>query len=213
MGRSTEVAAGADESSAATPGTVLGLTGWQWFNPPSAWAASDAAFDITTDRDTDLWVRTHYGFVRDTGHALLRPVPAAFTLRVTFAGDYRDQYDQAGLLLRLDATNWIKTGIEYVDGRRQVSAVVTRDVSDWSVAPLDGPATGPVTVELERAGDSVTVRYGTDGAEPSTLLRLAYFPEGAAATAGPMCASPDGSGFTTRFTDLRLAQSPAPAAG
>ncbi|MCA1217425.1 DUF1349 domain-containing protein [Streptomyces sp. 8L] len=216
MGRSTELAdaaPGGPAAPTAPSGAVLGLPGWEWFNPPAAWAASGDGLDITTDRDTDLWVRTHYGFVRDTGHALLRRVPASFRMRVTFTGGYRDQYDQAGLLLRLDATSWIKAGVEFVDGRRQVSAVVTRGVSDWSVAPLDGPVAGPMTVELDRRGDTVTVRYGADGAAATTLLRLAYFPEGVAAFAGPMCASPEGAGFTARFTGLRLEELPAPAGG
>ncbi|MFJ9210540.1 DUF1349 domain-containing protein [Streptomyces sp. NPDC102264] len=185
--------------------SCLGLTDWTWLNRPAQWAAYDDALDITTEPDTDFWVTTHYGFVRDTGHALLRPVPANFRLRVTFSGDYREQYDQAGLLLRLDEKNWIKTGIEYVDGRQQLSAVVTREVSDWNVVPL-AHLTGtpaPVTVELRREGDTVTILYGLDG-EPGTMLRLAYFPPGAAAQAGPMCASPDGTGFTTRFTALGL---------
>ncbi|MEV4973911.1 DUF1349 domain-containing protein [Streptomyces scopuliridis] len=185
--------------------SCFGSTGWTWLNRPAQWAASDDALEITTEPDTDFWMTTHYGFVRDTGHALLRPVPASFRLRVTFSGDYREQYDQAGLLLRLDEKNWIKTGIEYVDGRQQLSAVVTREVSDWNVVPLahltDTPA--PVTVELQREGDTVTILYGLDG-EPGTMLRLAYFPPGVAAQAGPMCASPDGTGFTTRFTALHL---------
>ncbi|QXE33165.1 DUF1349 domain-containing protein [Streptomyces sp. GMY02] len=192
------------ESATGTE-SCLGLTDWTWLNPPAHWAAVDDALDVTTAPDTDFWVKTHYGFVRDTGHALLRPVPASFRLRITFSGDYREQYDQAGLLLRLDEKNWIKTGIEYVDGRQQLSAVVTREVSDWNVVPLahltDTP--GPVTVELLREGDTVTVHYGVDG-NPETMLRLAYFPPETAAQAGPMCASPDGKGFTARFTALRL---------
>ncbi|MFJ2113717.1 DUF1349 domain-containing protein [Streptomyces sp. NPDC087850] len=186
-------------------GACLGLTGWTWLNPPAALTSGDDALEVTTAPDTDFWATTHYGFVRDTGHALLRPVPAAFRLRVTFSGAYRDQYDQAGLLLRLDERNWIKTGIEYVDGQPQLSAVVTREVSDWNVVPL-APSTplGPVTVEVAREGDTVTIRYGLDGGEPVTMLRLAYFPPGVGAQAGPMCASPDGTGFTARFTALRL---------
>jgi regulation of enolase protein 1 (concanavalin A-like superfamily) len=191
-----------------TEGTerALGQEGWRWLNRPARWSGSSDALEVTTDRDTDFWVRTHYGFVRDTGHALLRPVPAAFRMRVTFDGGYRDQYDQAGLLLRLDANNWIKTGIEYVDGHQQLSAVVTREVSDWSVVPLGAVAEGPapVTVDMRRAGDTVTVSYGIGADAPETLLRLAFFPEGTAAQAGPMCASPDGGGFTTRFTEFRF---------
>ncbi|MEV7682035.1 DUF1349 domain-containing protein [Streptomyces sp. NPDC088341] len=183
--------------------SCLGFTDWSWLNPPAHWSPYDDALDVTTAPDTDFWVTTHYGFVRDTGHALLRPVPGNFVLRATFTGDYREQYDQAGLLLRADEKNWIKTGIEYVDGRQQLSAVVTREVSDWNVVPLahltDSPA--PVTVEMRREGDTVTIHYGIDGS-PATMLRLAYFPPDVAAQAGPMCASPDGKGFTARFTSL-----------
>jgi regulation of enolase protein 1 (concanavalin A-like superfamily) len=194
-----------ESGSSAGTASCLGFTDWRWLNPPGHWAPYDDALDITTEPDTDFWATTHYGFVRDTGHALLRPVPGSFRLRVTFSGDYREQYDQAGLLLRLDEKNWIKTGIEYVDGHQQLSAVVTRDVSDWSVVPLAQVTDRPsaVTVEMRREGDTVTIRYGF-GDTPETLLRLAYFPPEAAAQAGPMCASPDGKGFTARFTALRL---------
>lgn len=184
----------------------LGLDGWRWLNEPSSWKTDDEGLEAATDPDTDFWVTTHYGFVRDTGHALLRPLPSRFRMRVTFAGRYQDQYDQAGLLLRADEQNWMKTGIEYVDGRRQLSAVVTRGVSDWNVVPLErvlGEAEA-VTVEMERDGDTLTVRYGAAGQEPDTMLRLAYFPPDAAVSGGPMCASPDGTGFTTRFTGLHL---------
>jgi regulation of enolase protein 1 (concanavalin A-like superfamily) len=185
--------------------SCLGFTDWNWLNPPARWAAHDGSLEVTTDPDTDFWSTTHYGFVRDTGHALLRPVPGEFRLRLTFGGAYHEQYDQAGLLLRIDEKNWIKTGIEYVDGRQQLSAVVTREVSDWSVTPRAYTTDVPpaVTVELRREGDTVTVLHGNDGVA-ETLLRLAYFPPGAPAQAGPMCASPDGRGFTARFTSLRL---------
>lgn len=189
--------------------TVLGLAGWSWLNEPRSWAVVDGAggggaLEVGAEHGTDFWVATHYGFVRDTGHALLRPVPGAFRMRVSFEGAYREQYDQAGLLLRLDDRTWVKTGIEYVDGRRQVSAVVTRGVSDWSVAPLADGEPSLVTVEMRREGDAVTVTYGTGAGEPSTLLRLAFFPPDTPAQAGPMCAAPDGGGFRTRFSGLRV---------
>lgn len=56
-------------------------------------------------------------------------------------GYYKELYDQAGLVVRLDEKNWLKTGIEYVKGVQNVSAIVTREVSDWLVVPRqDSPA-------------------------------------------------------------------------
>ncbi|NYI07605.1 DUF1349 domain-containing protein [Allostreptomyces psammosilenae] len=200
----------------STTVTAFGLDGWRWLNEPELWGPREnGTLAVLTDPDTDFWRTTHYGFVRDTGHALLREVSGAFRMTVTFRGDYREQYDQAGLLLRIDDRNWIKTGIEYVDGAPLLSAVVTRELSDWNVVPL-GPLAGrpeSVTLDLHRQGDTVTIRYGWDGAEPEHMLRLAYFPPGTAAQAGPMCASPDGKGFWTDFTTLTLTEEPAAATG
>ncbi len=177
------------------------INGWSWFNEPATWSAERDTISITTDPDTDFWRTTHYGFVRDTGHLFGRRAEADFTLTATFRGDYREQYDQAGIAIRIDERNWIKSGIELVDGHQQISAVVTREFSDWSVAPVPAPAS--VTITAERTGDAVTISYGVDGADPMTLLRLAYLPPGPV-TAGVMAASPTGRGFTTTFTGVGL---------
>lgn len=174
-------------------------SGWRWLNEPRRWTADT----ITSDEDTDFWRTTHYGFVRDTGHVLGVDRDGDFELTVTFSGAYAEQYDQAGIALRIDERNWIKSGIELVDGRQQVSAVVTRDVSDWSVVALDEPPE-KVTVKAARTGDTVTVSYGLNGAPPATMLRLAYFPPELSVLAGVMCASPTGKGFTTRFENITI---------
>lgn len=177
--------------------TAFGTAGWRWLNEPKRWTTDDG-LRVTTDPDTDFWRTTHYGFVRDTGHVLGVDTTGDLTLTATFAGEYAEQYDQAGVALRIDERNWIKSGIELVDGQQQLSAVVTRDVSDWSVVALPDGAER-VTIRAARAGDTVTISYGLDGAEPRTMLRLAYFPPELSVLAGVMCASPTGKGFMTRF--------------
>ncbi|MET0132692.1 MAG: DUF1349 domain-containing protein [Kibdelosporangium sp.] len=172
---------------------VFGTDDWTWFNEPSDWTV-DGGLTVTTDPNTDFWRTTHYGYDRESGHILGRRVSGDFKLRATFEGEYRDQYDQAGVALWIDGANWIKTGIELVDGRQDLSVVVTRDVSDWSVVPAPGDAR--TTIELDRTGDTVTIRSGEN------MLRLAYFPPNVPVLAGVMCASPDGTGFRVRFSDV-----------
>jgi regulation of enolase protein 1 (concanavalin A-like superfamily) len=175
---------------------AFGSDGWTWFNEPAEWAVDGSSLTVRTDAGTDFWRTTHYGFIRDTGHILGRTLEGDFTLSATFAGSYTDQYDQAGIALRIDSSNWIKTGIELVDGHHQLSVVVTRDVSDWSVVPA--PSADAVTISATRVGDTVTVLAGT------TMLRLAYLPPAVPVLAGVMCASPDGAGYRVRFSDVSL---------
>ncbi|TDE55719.1 DUF1349 domain-containing protein [Nonomuraea mesophila] len=180
---------------------AFGETGWHWLNPPREWTADDG-LSLICDPATDMWRETHYGYTYDSAHMFGRTLPGDLRLSVTFTGDYAEQYDQAGALLRIDEHHWIKAGVEYVDGGFHLSTVVTREFSDWSVLPL-GRVADRVTFTLERAGDAVTVRYGLDGDPPETMVRLAYFPPGRPAMAGAMAAAPVGKGFAVRFGDVR----------
>ena len=174
--------------------------GMTWMNPPPHAAETDGILHVRTGDRQDFWRRTFYGFVHDDGHALLAPTEGAFSAEVTFEGDYRAQYDQAGLMLRVDESVWIKAGVEYVGGRRWLAVVVTLGRSDWSQLPLAGD--GPVGLRLTRKCDAVWVQYRTEG--DWVMARLAHLPADLPALAGPMCCSPSREGFEVRFWDFRL---------
>ncbi len=131
----------------------------EWLNEPPEWEQRGDLLIVTAAPETDFWRKTHDGGIRDSGHAFLQPWTGDFIAEVALSADYRDQYDQAGLMVRLDETIWLKCGIELLDAVQQVSAVVPRDVSDWSVVPLPAP---PTTLRLlvDRVGGTIEVRYG-----------------------------------------------------
>jgi hypothetical protein len=175
----------------------------EWLNEPPRWSEQDGALCVVTGDKTDFWRTTHYGFVRDSGHFRFERVRGDFTAEVTVSGDYRELYDQAGLMLRLDAEHWLKAGIEYVEGRRMLSAVVTREFSDWSTVPAF-EAPDPLRLRLSRHGSAVRVEWAS--AAGFAMLRLAYLPERAAALVGPMCCSPERAGLEVRFADFRIGE-------
>jgi regulation of enolase protein 1 (concanavalin A-like superfamily) len=177
----------------------------QWYNEPRAWVAQGDTITVTSDAKTDFWRKTHYGFVRDNGHFYYQSTTGDFDAQAKISGQYSALYDQAGLMLRVDEHNWIKTGIEFVDGIQQVSAVVTRDYSDWSVVPLpQHPAA--LWLRVTRQGSAIEIHYSLDGAN-YTLLRLAYFPPVETVQVGLMCASPDGDGFPAAFEGFKISSS------
>jgi uncharacterized protein len=179
----------------------------EWLNEPSTWALTGddletGTLEVVTGLETDFWSVTHYGFTRDNGHAYLDRAEGDFVAQVKFSGEYTELYDQAGLMIRLDEKHWIKAGVELEAGQLYLSAVVTREFSDWSVIPLE---TRPeaVYLRLERAGDAVRVDYALDG-ERFEMLRLAYFPPNAPVDVGPMACSPKRAGFKAQFTNFKL---------
>ncbi|MCX6031315.1 MAG: DUF1349 domain-containing protein [Chloroflexi bacterium] len=173
-----------------------------WYNEPKIWSAADDAITITADHDTDFWRKTHYGFIRDNGHFYYQEVSGDFRCDVKVSGCYAALYDQAGLMVRGNAETWLKCGIEFVDGVQHVSAVVTRDFSDWSVVPL---ASNPESLwlRLTRTGPAVEIAYALDGSH-YTLLRLTYLTDAAHLQVGLMCAAPKGGGFLTTFEQFTI---------
>ncbi len=173
-----------------------------WYNEPRAWTVRGDTITVTSDAKTDFWRKTHYGFIRDNGHFYFESVTGSFVAEVKISGSYSALYDQAGLMVRVDETNWLKCGIEFVDGVQHVSAVVTRDYSDWSVLPLpQNPAALWLRVALK--GSTIEVHYSLD-ATSYTMLRLAYLPPAEIVCVGLMCASPEGDGFSTTFEGLKI---------
>jgi regulation of enolase protein 1 (concanavalin A-like superfamily) len=175
----------------------------QWLNEPARWSAADRTLIVTADPGTDFWRTTHYGFVHDTGHLYGESFGGDFDLSVRVRGAYAAQYDQAGVMVRVDERRWLKTGIEFVDGQIRFSTVVTLDYSSWAVASLS-PGLTELELVLARRGDAVEVHYRAD-ADPPELAAVVYLPPGEAVLAGPMCAAPEGDGFEVTFRDLRIA--------
>jgi regulation of enolase protein 1 (concanavalin A-like superfamily) len=173
-----------------------------WLNEPRKWSGDAASLAMTADPGTDFWRVTHYGFIRDSGpfHYLEREGDFEASVKVT--GRYREQFHQAGLMVRIDGRNWIKAGIEYVDGFQNVSAVVTREVSDWSMAPCPGSPES-IRLRLLRKGDYVQVSYSFDGTAFS-VLRLAYFPPGVKAQIGLVAAAPGKEPFEALFEKFEV---------
>lgn len=176
---------------------------FSWLNEPPVRDLESGGLRLRTGPETDFWRETFYGFTRDSGHAWLRPVSGDFTAEVTVRGVYEALYDQAGLMLRVDAETWIKAGIEYTDGLMHFSVVVTHGVSDWSVIPLpDAKSTDAVKVRLTRHGDAVRVQFSVTGG-PWQMARLCPFPA-ADARIGMMACSPQRARLEASFTDFAV---------
>jgi len=169
----------------------------RWSHEPKQWTAKDGVISATVDPGTDFWRVTHYGFIRDNGPFYFEEQSGDFEALVHVTGKYRELYHQAGLMVRVDEKNWIKTGIEYVNGVQNVSAVVTREFSDWSVVPrTDSPES--VWLRLKREGNFVQIEYSFDGSKYE-MLRLAYFPPGVKVQIGMVAAAPGKESFEVRF--------------
>lgn len=178
------------------------FTEGRWLNAPATSQITSDALQIVTDDRTDFWRKTHYGFVRDSGHFLAFDVEGDFTASVCVEGLFEQLYDQAGLMLRLDEERWIKTGVEFTDGVRFLSTVVTNGVSDWSIGrPFE--VEDRFMIRLTVSGGAVRIQASKDGST-WPMLRLCPFPQASRYQIGPMACTPERAGLTVRFREFSL---------
>ncbi len=173
-----------------------------WLNEPERWTAQGDSLEIVTDKATDFWQKTHYGFCRDSGHFLGFRTAEAFTAELRVKCDFQELYDQAGIMVRIDAEHWVKAGIEFSDGRAMLSSVSTNGQSDWATAPYEHDA-GDFWMRVTVAGGVVRLQASADG-KSWPLVRLAPFTKSQSYWVGPMACTPERGGLPVTFTRFSL---------
>jgi regulation of enolase protein 1 (concanavalin A-like superfamily) len=110
-------------------------------------------FSISAPPSTDIWVKPP-DTKRFNAPILYQTLPlSSFSkARVSVSANWKEQYDQGGLILVVKQqdgdTHWVKTGLEFYDGRPMAGTVAASDRgADWSLLPVPGGGQS-VTVEM-----------------------------------------------------------------
>ena len=178
----------------------------QWFNEPEQWEIKDKSLSMFVTPQSDYWRISHYGFTVDDAPFYYATYGGEFEVKVKVTGDYKARFDQAGLMLRIDHENYIKAGIEFVDGKFNLSTVVTHKTSDWSVITLDKPVPY-IWIKAVRRLDAVEIFYSFDD-KTYTMMRNAWLQDNIPVKVGFMAACPDGGGFNVKFENFKVKHLP-----
>jgi regulation of enolase protein 1 (concanavalin A-like superfamily) len=178
----------------------------QWFNEPAKWDIKDKALTMFVTPQTDYWRISHYGFTVDDAPFYFANYGGEFEVKVKLTGSYKARFDQMGLMIRTDQENYIKTGVEFVDGKFNVSTVVTHKVSDWSVTTLD-KVPPFIWIKAVRRLDAVEIFYSFDDVN-YVMTRNCPLQDNHPVMVGMMAASPDGQGFEAKFEHFTVKHLP-----
>lgn len=191
---------------AAATGQAQTLEKMQWFNEPQSYEIKGKTMVVDVPGHCDYWRISHYGFTVDDAPFYYAVYGGEFEAKVKISGDYKVRFDQAGLMIRIDKENWLKAGIEFVDGKFNLSAVVTHHTSDWSVITLDRPVDS-VWIKAVRRLDAIEVFYSFDDKQ-YTMMRNCWMQDNTPVQVGLAAACPDGEGFKARFDNFQVKHLP-----
>jgi uncharacterized protein len=141
------------------------LNKYQWMNKPRHSVVEKNQLIIETEAGTDLWQRTYYGFQINNAPAFLQEVEGDFSFVVkTEFEESNFQYDQCGLLLYIDAENWVKVSVEYENESisRLGSVVTNLGYSDWATSDI-AATTSEMWYRLSRREQDFYVENSPDG--------------------------------------------------
>ena len=177
-----------------------------WFNEPEQWEIKNNSLSMFVTPQSDYWRISHYGFTVDDAPFYYATYGGEFEAKVKISGAYKARFDQAGLMIRIDEENYIKAGIEYVDGKYNLSTVVTHKTSDWSVISLDKPIPY-IWIKAVRRLDAIEIFYSFDD-ETYVMMRNAWMQDNTPVQIGMMAACPDGNGFNVSFEQFKVKHLP-----
>lgn len=207
--------------------------GFEWLNEPPEWNDDGSTMTLVPGPQTDFWRRTLEDkltdedfaalglttgqYVVNNGHLYYSEADGDFTVSVKVAGEFSSQYDQAGLMVRQDDENWIKYGLEIVQGtwadryEYRGSAhllgctFTSHGWSEWSVLPQFPQEPSVIWLRIIREGHSFFVDFSLDG-EEFNLIKLCSMPDATRLQVGRYATAPTGNGFPVTFTDYGLTE-------
>lgn len=180
---------------------------FHWFNEPE-YSIDGDRLKIRTSPDTDFWQSTHYGFKRDNGHCLLTKVQKDFSMTVRTVFKPEKQYDQCGLIVRLDSENWIKMSTEFEDGNhsRLGSVVTNLGYSDWATIDVH-TSINEMWYRIQNKGNDFLLEFSRNGSKWQQL-RIAHMHEiFRRVSVGVYACSPMDSSFSAGFDHFQLSDS------
>ncbi len=178
-----------------------------WTREPPEYTIAPDRIEITTVPHTDLWQRTYYRFRNDNAPVLQTETDEkyfSFVVKTDFTQS-RHRFDQCGVVMYLDAENWLKASVEYEnEAFGHLGSVVTNHgYSDWvtTAVPADVKT---MWYRLSRREDDYRLECSRDGVSFSQM-RVCHMWEGAGTIRfGVYACSPEESSFRAVFTDMKI---------
>lgn len=183
----------------------INMKDFTWINQPANFDLDGKYLTVQTQAGTDFWQRTYYGFQNDNGHSFLTEIEGDFTFTVKTNFEYKNQFDQCGILLYQNSENWVKASIENENEKmaRLGSVVTNLGYSDWATTDIPSALT-EMWYRFSRRGQDFYLEYSSGG-ETFKQMRVLHMHQAISiAKVGVYACSPLQSSFKAVFSEFKI---------
>lgn len=181
----------------------------KWTRQPREYKIQPDRIEITTAPHTDLWQRTYYHFRNDNAPVLQMETEEkffSFVVKTDFTQSSH-RFDQCGIVMYLDAENWLKASVEYENEQFQHlgSVVTNHGYSDWATTAIPAEVK-TMWYRFSRRGADYCLESSRDG-EHFSQMRICHMWNGSGRIRfGIYACSPEASSFRAVFTEMRITE-------
>lgn len=181
----------------------------KWIREPKNYLITAEKIEIITEPYTDLWQRTYYNFRNDNAPVLQLESEEkffSFTVKTDFS-QTKQRFDQCGIVIYLDAENWLKASVEYENQEFQhLGSVITNNgYSDWATTEIKADIKS-VWFRLSRRLSDYRIDYSFNGKKFSQMRICHLFAGDKKINFGIYACSPENSSFKAVFSNFSLGE-------
>lgn len=180
------------------------LKDFGWLNDPQNVTFTALGMRAESKNGTDFWQNDDANVHKDNGHFFYIPKSSNFTLTLCWDMHIDGNFDQCGIMIRINDRNWLKSSLMFENRNNPsiASSATVNGFSDWATHKLSY-VPEKICYQIKRIRDDYIVSYSLDG-EKFEQIRLVHIPnEGDfPVLAGAYICSPRGQNFSATLTQL-----------
>ncbi len=183
------------------------LKNFEWLNEPENVIFANKEMKIVPKLQTDFWQSKHHNFYKDNGHLFFLRIEADFSLTVHWKAENMSNFNQCGIMVRLDDKNWFKSSVmcQNVDSPEIGSCVTLNAHSDWAGVMLsDLPQ--EIWYKIVRKKDDFMAYYSLDGKKYIRLRQFYMDTTGVELKVGAYVCSPQDKVFEAVLAEINFSR-------
>ena len=187
------------------------LKQFDWMNEPQRVRFDNDGMFVSAKQNTDFWCCSRFNFKKDDGHFFYGRAEGDFCCDLNWEFATRGQFNQCGIMLRVDGENWFKASIMYQDEQNPMLAtsLTHMGLSDLATLPLPR-GVKRVWYRLRRRRGWYIASYSLDGTEYIQLRKFYLIRDNDEIKIGAYLCAPQNDDFSAVLRGISLDKESAP---
>lgn len=181
------------------------LKDFEWYNDPFDVFFNDKGMQVTSFEQTDFWQSIHHKTERDNGHFFFTRKHNDFSFVACWEFDNISQFDQCGIMVRLDNRNWAKISImnENNQNPKLGTCVTQKGYSDLVIQDI-AQNTNKIWYKIKRINGDYLIFYSLDGIKFQQIRIFHFINELTEVKTGIYICSPHKKSFTATLVEMHF---------